>query len=540
MEKRKIIKIVVPLIVGMSFLSACAAKKDASKQKTTLNLMQTSELTTLDNTNQATMSEFSTLTNIDEGLYKLNSKNKVVPAIAKSVVKPTNGGKTYTIQLRHDARWSNGDKVTAQDFVYSWRRSVDPANKPVYTYVFSGIKNADAVVAGKLPSSQLGIEAVGKYKLKITLEHPMQSFNKLVTMPVFLPQDKSFVQKIGTKKYGTNAKYTVSNGAFKITKWTGINDSYSLVKNKYYYAKKQVKLNKINYATVKDDNTAYNLFKTNKLDDATVSGVVAQGLQNNKNLKKVNRAWTYYLQVNQSAGSPLANAKLRKAISLVVNRNELTKKVLGDGSTAASSFVSPETATDPTTGKDFSTETANTTQSNIKKAKKLWQEGLAESGKTSITLNLIAEDTETQKKVAEYIQSAVQSKLNNVSVKVQNLPAKGLSNKKTAGEFDLSLWYWLADYADPINYLGILTTGNSMNTGKYSDSVFDSYIANAQVAKTRTVYWSNLRKAEKRLQATTGIIPLYYVKEDHLVQDGLTGVIYHTAGFADYTRSYWK
>lgn len=502
--------------------------------------MQTSDLTTLDNTNQATMSEFSTLTNLDEGLYKLDSKNEVVPAIAKTIAKPTNNGKTYTIHLRKDARWSNGDKVTAQDFVYSWRRSVDPANKPVYTYVFSGIKNADAVIAGKISPSKLGIKAIGKYKLEIILEHPMQSFNKLVTMPVFLPQDKVFVQKIGTKKYGSNAKYTVSNGAFKITKWTGINDSYLLVKNKYYYAKKRVKLNKISYTTIKDDNTAYNLFKTNKLDDATVSGVVAQGLQNNKNLKKVSRAWTYYLQVNQSKGSPLANAKLRKAVSLVINRKELTQKVLGDGSTPAGSFVSPKTAIDPTTGKDFSTETATSMQSNVKEAKRLWKEGLSEIGKSSVTLSLIAEDTETQKKVAEYIQSTVQSNLSNVSVKVQNLPAKSLSNKKTAGEFDLSLWYWLADYADPINYLGILTTGNSMNPGKYSDSVFDSYLANAQTAKTKSIYWANLRDAEKKLQKTTGIVPLYYVKEDHLVQSGLSGVVYHTAGFADYTRSYWK
>lgn len=538
--KKSIIKFIAPIMIGMFFLAGCSSKSATTSKKTTLNLMQSSDLTTLDNTNQATMSEFSTLTNLDEGLYKLNSKNKVVPAIAKSIAKPTNNGKTYTIKLRKNARWSNGDKVTAQDFVYSWRRSVDPANNPVYTYVFSGIKNADAIVAGKIAPTKLGIKAKGKYTLVITLEHPMQSFNKLVTMPVFLPQDKTFVQKVGTKKYGTSAKYTVSNGAFKITDWTGTNSSYTLVKNEYYYAKKKVALTKINYTTVKDDNTAYNLFKTNKLDDATVSGVIAQGLQNNKNLKKVSRAWTYYLQVNQSSNSPLANAKLRKAISLVINRKQLTQKVLADGSTAAGSFVSPKTATDPTTGKDFSEETATSTTADVKKAKKLWKEGLAQIGKSSVTLNLIAEDTDTQKNVAEYIQSTIQSKLSNVTVKVQNLPAKSLSSKKSAGDFDLSLWYWLADYADPINYLGILTSGNSMNPGKYSDSAYDTYIAKAQTAQTTAAYWSNLRKAEKQLQESTGIIPLYYVKEDHLVQSGLKGVIYHTAGFADYTRAYWK
>ncbi|MEE5987980.1 peptide ABC transporter substrate-binding protein [Ligilactobacillus equi] len=535
----KISKLSIPLALSLLVLAACG-NKDQASQKTTLNLMQSSELTTLDNTNQATMPEFSTLTNLDEGLYKLNSNNKVVPAIATKIVKPTNNGKTYTIKLRKDARWSNGDKVTAQDFVYSWRRSVDPKNKPVYTYVFSGIKNADAIAAGKMSVEKLGIQAKGKYTLMIELEHPIQSFNKLVTMPTFLPQDHKFVQKVGTQKYGTSAKTTVSNGAFKITNWTGTNTKYKLVKNKYYYARDKVKLQTINYQTVKDDTTAYNLFKTGKLDDTVVSGVVAQGLQNDKNMKKIPRAWTYYLQVNQSGDAPLSNAKLRKAISLVLDRKELTQKVLADGSTAAGAFVSPKTATDPTTGKDFSSEVSASTKANVAQAKKLWQEGLKESGKSSITLNVIAEDTSQQKKVTEYLQSTIESKLSNATVNVSNLPSKSLSNRKADGDFDLSLWYWLADYADPINYLGILTSGNSMNPGKYADSTYDTYIKNAQNAGNQKTYWQNLQNAEKQLQNSTGIIPLYYVKEDHMVKSNLAGVNYHTAGFADYTRAYWK
>ncbi|KRL70914.1 ABC transporter periplasmic protein [Lentilactobacillus parakefiri DSM 10551] len=261
------------------FLAACGKQSSQKAQNKSITLMQTSDLTSLDNTNQAMMPEFNTLTNISEGLYRLNSKDQPVPAMATKIVKPTDNGKKYIFHIRSNAKWSNGDPVKAEDFEYSWKRSLNPANNPVYTYVFSGIKNADAIINHKKSYKTLGIKATGNKTLEITLGHPMAYFNKLVAMPVFMPQDKSFVQKVGVKKYGTNASHTVSNGAFKITQWTGTNDSYRLVKNPYYWDKQAVKLDQINYKTVKDSNTAHNLFEDGKLDDATISGVTAKSLQ---------------------------------------------------------------------------------------------------------------------------------------------------------------------------------------------------------------------------------------------------------------------
>ncbi|WP_279403849.1 ABC transporter substrate-binding protein [Secundilactobacillus kimchicus] len=147
--------------VGM-VLAACGQQTTTSTK--TLNLMQTTDLTTLDNTNQATMPEFNTLTNISEGLYRLNNQNQPVPAMATKLVKPTNNGRTYTFNIRTNAKWSNGDPVTAADFEYSWKRSLNPKNNPVYTYVFSGIKNADAIIAGKKSYTTLGVKALGTKK----------------------------------------------------------------------------------------------------------------------------------------------------------------------------------------------------------------------------------------------------------------------------------------------------------------------------------------------------------------------------------------
>ncbi len=528
--------IIVSLGIG---LVGCGKKTSQSKQ--TLSLMQTSDLTSLDNTNQATLPEFSTLTNLSEGLYRLNAKDQPVPAMATKIVKPTDHGKRYLFKIRKSAKWSNGDSVKASDFEYAWKRAMNPANKPVYTYVFSGIKNADAIMAHKKSYRQLGIKALGERTLEVTLDHPMAYFNKLVTMPVFLPQDQTFVKKVGIKHYGTNAKNTVSNGAFKIVDWSGTNARYRLVKNPHYWNKRAVKLKQINYQTVKDANTAHNLFEDDQLDDAIISGVTAKSLQHNADLKRVPKAWTYYLQVNQRKGQPLANRKLRQAISLAINRKMLANKILSDGSEPASSFVSPKTAVDPTTGKDFSRETSGKVTPNVRLAKRLWQQGRKEAGiKGAVRVSLIGDDQDVTKNVAQFIQSQLKQNLPGIKINIANLPDKAYQTKRSGNGWQLSQWYWLADFADPINYLGILTSGNAMNPGHFSDRTFDQLVTKAKRADDQQAYWQYLRAAESRLQKLMGVIPLYYVKEDHLVNPKLQGVQYHVAGFADYTRAWLK
>ncbi|WP_369406587.1 peptide ABC transporter substrate-binding protein [Lentilactobacillus kisonensis] len=340
-------------------------------------------------------------------LYRANKANEPAPASATSVVKPTDHGLTYTFHLRKNAKWSNGDPLTAQDFVTAWRRSVSPTTKSGYNYIFSGIKNADAITASKKSPKTLGAYALNKHTLQVKLEHPMPYFDKMMVLPAFFPENPTALKKFGSK-YGTQSKYLYYNGPFKVTGWNGTNDSWTLKRNNHYYDQKAIHLDELKYSVVKDANTAHELFDQKKLDDATITGVTAKGLQQNKDLIHERKAGTYYLRLNVRNGKPLATQKMRQAISLVLNRKQLTKDVLADGSQPAYTYTAPDLAKDPTTGKDFATETKPSDTYNVAKAKQLWTEGVKESGqKGTVKMAIVGDDQTITKNVAQFVQASV-------------------------------------------------------------------------------------------------------------------------------------
>lgn len=524
-------------------LAACGnGKSSSSSQKITL--MQQADLTSLDTSNAAEMTQWTVLTNSMEGIYRSNSKNEPSPGIATKVVKPTNNGKTYTFHLRKNAKWSNGSSVTAKDFENAWKRSVSPNAKSGYNYIFSGIKNADQITAGKKSYKSLGVQAVNKYTLRVELDHPMPYFSKMMTMAAFLPQSQDAVKKFGST-YGTSSSKMYYDGPFTVKGWTGSEEKWKLVRNNKYYDKKDIKLSTINMKVVKDPNTAHNMFSDGKLDDAVLTGVTAMGVQKDKNLKHVTKANSAYLMLNTASGRPLHNTKMRQALSLAINRERLVKKVVADGSTPSSTMVSTGLTTNPTTGKDFGVETSQKDNYNVAKAKSLWKQGMQESGqKGPVKLTIVGPDTTNYKELAQFLQGEYQQELGkgNVKVVANNLPSKAAVEKQSAGKFDGYQTGWVADFGDPISYLTIMAKDNPQNYGKFDDAQFNQYVKNLTSPKAANTnyYWRNLRAAENRLNQTSPIVPLYNNVESHLVNPKIKGVLYHSVGEYDYTRAYLK
>ncbi|WP_425270536.1 peptide ABC transporter substrate-binding protein [Ligilactobacillus ubinensis] len=526
--KDSFVKGLVFLLGVVVFVMAVTTDNVQASSKV-LHWSETAEMQTLDPSLVEDQVSSDIIANSNEGLYRLGKNAKPENALATST-KVSKDGLKYTFTLRKNAKWSNGDKVTAQDFVYSWRRTVNPKTASAYSYLFEGIKNADDIINSKKSYKMLGVKADGKYKLVVTLEKKIPYFKLLMGFTVFYPQNQKAVEKFG-KKYGTAAKYMVYNGPFKVVGWTGSNLQWKLVKNQDYWDKKDVKLNKITFQVTKSTTTSYNLYQSGKLDQTYLDATQARELKNNKEFVAYHQARTNYLEYNQTKKA-LKNKKIRQAIAYAINRKQLVNKVLGNGSMTVTGLVSKDLAS--YNGTDFSKAQATGTGAvyNLQKAKKLWKEGLKELGVSKLSLSLLGDDDDVSKSVTTYLQSQLEQHLSGLSVSVSNVPKKTRISKSQSGDFDLVLSGWAADFSDPISFVDMFTTNGSYNNGKWSNTTYDNLIAAAKGtdASNEKARWSDMVKASQLLNNDQAIAPLYQLSQAAMLKSDVKGIIYNTAG----------
>lgn len=544
MQKKKIVGLVMALGLAGLFLTACGKQQATSKQQE-LRLSASAPLDTID-ISKAT--GYGQTGNVFESFYRLGKNGQPTAGLAKKATVSADG-LTWTFTLR-DAKWSNGDQITAQDFVYSWRRSLTPKTASPYAYLFSGVKNADAISKGKLPVEQLGIKALDNKTVEISLEKPIAYFKVLMAYPLFGPQNQKVVEKYG-KKYATNSKYMVYSGPFVIKNWTGTSDKWSFQKNLNYWDKKQVKLDKISYKVVSNPNTGYELYQQGKLDMTPLSSQQVKNYKNSSEFKQYPYSYVAFLAYNFNATNAankkaLNNQNIRRALSLALDRKVLTKKVFGDGSQVPTGFVANDLAKNPQTGVDFSKEQAvtKTVTYDANLAKKYWRKGLAETGLKELTFNILASsDTPTNDALTQYLQSQYTKVLPGLKVKVQNIPGKSALERARKGEFDIYVSGWGGDFNDPITFLQIPLTGTSYNYGNYSNSEYDRLIAKAtnEDANNKLARWNDLVAAAKLFNSQQGVSPLYQQTTAYLQKKRVKGIIHNTAGTQwNYKYAYLK
>ncbi|MDO4596961.1 MAG: peptide ABC transporter substrate-binding protein [Ligilactobacillus agilis] len=544
MQKKKIVGLVMALGLAGLFLTACGKQQTTSKQQE-LRLSASAPLDTID-ISKAT--GYGQTGNVFESFYRLGKNGQPTAGLAKKATVSADG-LTWTFTLR-DAKWSNGDQITAQDFVYSWRRSLTPKTASPYAYLFSGVKNADAISKGKLPVEQLGIKALDNKTVEISLEKPIAYFKVLMAYPLFGPQNQKVVEKYG-KKYATNSKYMVYSGPFVIKNWTGTSDKWSFQKNPNYWDKKQVKLDKISYKVVSNPNTGYELYQQGKLDMTPLSSQQVKNYKNSSEFKQYPYSYVAFLAYNFNATNAankkaLNNQNIRRALSLALDRKVLTKKVFGDGSQVPTGFVANDLAKNPQTGVDFAKEQAvtKTVAYDANLAKKYWRKGLAETGLKELTFNILASsDTPTNDALTQYLQSQYTKVLPGLKVKVQNIPGKSALERARKGEFDIYVSGWGGDFNDPITFLQIPLTGTSYNYGNYSNSEYDRLIAKAtnEDANDKLARWNDLVAAAKLFNSQQGVSPLYQQTTAYLQKKRVKGIIHNTAGTQwNYKYAYLK
>ncbi|MFD1901873.1 ABC transporter substrate-binding protein [Enterococcus termitis] len=206
--------IISSLLIAGVFLAGCDSTNKSAENETkkiTVHFTEPAELLTLDTTQEEDFTSFNAQNQVLEGLYQLNDKDETIPAVAEELPEISEDKLTYTIKLRKDAKWSNGDTVTANDFLYAWRRAVTPETAPSYASLFvATIKNADEIYQGKLKPTELGVEAPDDYTIRIHLIKPIPYFTSLLTFETFFPINQAFAEKQGSD-YGTSSQTTIYN-----------------------------------------------------------------------------------------------------------------------------------------------------------------------------------------------------------------------------------------------------------------------------------------------------------------------------------------
>ncbi len=499
----------------------------------TLNVMVEVEVASLDPQIATDGTSFEVIADITDGLMQMDATGKAVPALAESV-DVSSDGLTYTFHLR-DAKWSNGDPVTADDFVFGWQRAADPKTASEYSYMLSDIgqiKNAAEVIKGDKPVTDLGVTAVDPKTLKVELNVPVSYFDSLMYFPTFYPVNRKFFGSLAEGTFGTSPETTLCNGAFKLASYEPAALSFSLVKNPDYYDAAKVKLDGLEYQVVKDSQQAFMSYQNGALDIVKLSGDQVDQVSGDKELKVVGAGYMWYLTLNGHNVPALANANMRLALSNAVNRAAIVADVVKDGSVATYTAVPPQFATGPD-GTDFSadqTRFKDVCSDDAAKAAEYYAKAKKELGQESFTFELLVEDqTETQNVVA-VIKEQVEKALPGVTFNLKVEPKKQRVEDIQNGKYEVCLTRWGPDYADPMTYLGMWVTGNSNNYGLWSDAAYDKLIADCTTGAYITdpvKRWAAMYEAEKIVMDQAVIVPLYTKADANMIKSNVTGIEFH-------------
>ena len=535
MKTGKTVKVLLALTTAAGMLAGCGSKTDTD----TFRFANDTDIVGMDSTVVDDAMSFNAITAITDGLTTVDVKGNTIPGIAKSW-DVSNNGLTYTFHLR-DAKWANGDDVTAQDFVYSWHRIIKNAGNYAYMLGSEGasIKNADSLInlgtaATDEQLNTLGIKATDDKTVVVDLEKNVPYFVGLMSFPCYFPQNQKFVEKCG-KKYATKPEYILGNGAYKMTKWIKGNKA-TFTKNDKYYDAKAVKTKNLEMFLVQDPKTAAQNFDNGKVDYATINSTLVDKYKGKDTFTTFNEGYLFYLQLNFK-NNTVANKNVRDALAYAINRKDLCENVLKDGSMAATGFVPSQLSTSPA-GKDFRDDADKYVSYDQKKAQEYLDAAKKELGTDTITIDLLyGTDESPMDTMAEYLQGSF-TKLKGLKVNmVATVKKDRIYNRQANGNYQIACTRWGPDYADPTTYLNLFLTGNQNNYGKYSNAKVDSLMKQVQAESDLNKRWDLMTQVEKTALDDLAYIPVFEKGAAALKAKNVKGVVHSPVG-VPYTFKY--
>ncbi|AHG18279.1 peptide ABC transporter substrate-binding protein [Chania multitudinisentens RB-25] len=453
-----------------------------------------------------------------EGLTNTDTKGAIVPGVAESW--DNKDFKVWTFHLRKDAKWSNGQPVTAQDFVYSWQRIVDPKTaSPYASYLqYAHVENAEDIIAGKKDKSTLGVKAIDDHTFQVTLTEAVPYLVDMTPHYAMKPVNKETVEKFGEK--WTLPQNYVSNGAYKLKDWV-VNERIVLERNPEYWDNAKTIINKVTFLPISSEVTDVNRYRTGEID-MTYNYLPIELFQKLKKeipneVRVAPYVCTYYYEINNQK-APFTDARVREALKLGLDRDIIVNKVKNQGDLPAYSFTPPYID-----GVKLNTPEwfGWTQEKRNEAAKKL----LAEAGygpDKPLTFSLLYNTSDLHKKLAIAAASIWKKNL-GVEVKLVNQEWKTYLDTRQQGNQEVARGGWCADYNEPSSFLNMMLSNSSSNKSHYKSAEFDKLVADVLTVKTKEERAALYEKAEAQLDKDSVIVPVFYYVNARLVKPYVGG-----------------
>ncbi|WP_353949254.1 peptide ABC transporter substrate-binding protein [Sporolactobacillus sp. Y61] len=509
--RKKRLAVVMSVILALSImLSGCGGFSSESgksgSESRPLKLSLESDIPDLNQTTSTDGTSFSILNNVLEGLYRLDKNNKPQPAMAESV-DISEDKLTYTFHLRDNIEWSNGDPVTAQDFKYSWLKTLDPETASEYSFIIAQfVKGGAAYNAGEAGPEAVAIDAPDDQTFVVTLNQPTPFFLDLTAFVTFFPLNEKFVNKIGFKNLGLKADNILYNGPYVLTSFDQA-EGVTLEKNDHYWDKGKVSIKKVNMDVVKEASTALNMYEAGDLDRVYLSSADVNTYKDHKDFGTETMFRSYFTQVNLKK-KPFDNQKIRQAFQLAYDPKVLAETVLNNGSLPAYGVV--PAGMRGTASKTYRDLAGDVIKPDPAKAKQLLEEGIEESGKLP-KIELLASDDSVSKDTATFLQSEFKKNL-GVDVSIKTQPFSGRLETMREGNYMIAVNRWGADYNDPMTYLHewVYTDGKNGSRGYYNSRKYNETVLAAEKEPDEQKRIDMFIEAEKVLIGDGIVGPLYY------------------------------
>ncbi len=539
-------------VTCLAMLVGCGSGGSAGANEITINLgAEPPEMDSILTTSAGSM---NVLRHCVEGLVSLDANDEAVPGMAESW-DVSKDQKTYTFHLRKGAKWSNGEEVTAKDFVFAWNQHFNARTGAPYASTWmtkiagaedifnataekvdpkdekSDYKMAEADIP-KYMEEHAGWKAIDDYTFQVTFTGPFQYAVVLMAFPSFFPvNQKAYEEAGGNNNYGTDADKLAYNGPFTITSWAH-EDSIVLEKNPDYWNAKNIKLDKITMRMIGQETTAINEFNNGSID---MIGLTGDNIKQFKNAQGFDDGGAWYFEFNSKV-NPFNNAKVRKALTLGVDAQAMIDTIVKNDSKVATTFTPPAVAQGEFTeycGDLFK----HITNNDYSEAKALLEEGLKEEGLTvaEFSPELLCDDSSAAKQQAEFLQAQLKEHL-GVTLNIRQVTYNARLDAMDQGDFEIVFAGWSPDYNDPMTYLDMWVTGNGNNHGKWSNAEYDKIIKEASQIADKDAYYAKLKEAEEILAEECPIGFIYDRQTSYVTSDRLKGVV--RTAFQDINLNY--